>query len=120
MPFTPDDLPGYAGALFDLLAQRPEVVRLTACALLERQEPIPVEVDAYRAKLEAISAAQARGTVSTRIEPVDLMAALLGLVTAWAKASPALKSLAPQPSSRKCQQIFRTTMTTAVRSLAAP
>jgi AcrR family transcriptional regulator len=117
VPFTPDDLPGYAGSLFDLLQERPEVVRLTAWALLERPEPIPVQVDAYRAKLEAISAAQDRGTVTSRIEPVDLMAVLLGLVTAWSNASPALKSLAPQASSAERQQTFRATITTAVRAL---
>ncbi|MEV6133772.1 hypothetical protein AB0M05_44400 [Streptomyces violaceusniger] len=96
------------------------MLRLTAWALLERPEPIPVEVDAYRSKLQAISAAQARGKVGTHIEPVDLMAALLGLVTAWANASPALKSLAPRTPASDRQQTFRTAMTTAVRAVCAP
>ena len=43
------------------------MVRLTAWALLERTEPIPVEVDARRAKLEAISEAQALGTMTTAV-----------------------------------------------------
>ncbi|MFE9067301.1 hypothetical protein [Streptomyces violaceusniger] len=120
VPFTPDDLPGYAGALFDLRQQRPGVLRPTAWALLERPEPIPVEVDAYRTKPQAISAAQAHGKVGTHIEPVDLMAALLGLVTAWANASPALKSLAPQTPASDRQQTFRTAMMTAVRAVSAP
>ncbi|WP_169316944.1 hypothetical protein [Actinacidiphila oryziradicis] len=61
--------------------------------------PIPVAVEAHRAKLEAIAAARTRGSISRRIELADLMAALLGLVTAWANASPALEYLAPRPLS---------------------
>jgi hypothetical protein len=90
------------------------VVRLTAWALLDRTEPIPVEVDAHRAKLEAISEAQTRGTVSARIEPVDLMAALLGL--RHRLAGPDI----PRTTHPERQQTFRTTMTTAVRALTQP
>jgi hypothetical protein len=79
-----------------------------------------VEVEAHRAELEAIAAAQTRGAISRRIEPVDLMAALLGLVTAWANASPALEHLAPQPSSPGRHQAFRAIMVMAVRAPTAP
>src|SRR6478735_5181366 len=41
--FTPEDLPGYAGALFDHLIARPVVLRLTAWKNLERPEPSRVE-----------------------------------------------------------------------------
>src|SRR5215207_9086638 len=36
VPFTPDDLPGYVGALFDQLVADPELVRLTQWKALER------------------------------------------------------------------------------------
>ncbi|WP_326811428.1 TetR family transcriptional regulator [Streptomyces scopuliridis] len=78
VPFTADALPEYTGALFDLLQRRPGILRLTTWALLERPEPIPVQVEAYRAKPTAIADAQARGVVNGGIEPVDLMATLLG------------------------------------------
>lgn len=119
VPFTPHDLPAYAGSLYDLLEQRPEVIRLTTWALLERPEPIAVEVEAYRAKLDAIAVAQVHGTVNDTIEPVDLVAALLGLVTAWANASAGLRSLAPQPRSPG-RSTFRATVTAAVRALVTP
>ncbi|MGW2511181.1 hypothetical protein ACWC0A_17465 [Streptomyces scopuliridis] len=102
------------------LQRRPDILRLTTWALLERPEPIPVEVEAYRAKLAAIADAQARGVVNGRIEPVDLMATLLGLVTAWSGASPALRSLAPDPASPGRLAAFRTVIVTAARTLTTP
>ncbi|PVE10700.1 TetR family transcriptional regulator [Streptomyces scopuliridis] len=120
VPFTADALPEYTGALFDLLQRRPGILRLTTWALLERPEPIPVQVEAYRAKPAAIADAQARGVVNGGIEPVDLMATLLGLVTAWSGASPALRSLAPEPASPGRLAAIRTVIVTAARALTTP
>ncbi|WBP95013.1 TetR family transcriptional regulator [Mycolicibacterium neoaurum] len=89
VPFTPDDLPAYAGALFDYLVTTPAVLRLTVWSGLERPEPNPAEVQAYQPKVQALE--RQFGTAA-----VDTLALLLGLVTGWLTASPALRSLAAE------------------------
>lgn len=89
VPFTPEDLPAYAGALFDYLVATPAVLRLTIWSGLERSEANPAEVQAYRPKVQAMA-----GQFGTAA--VDALALLLGLVTAWLSASPALRSFAAE------------------------
>ena len=54
VPFDADDLPAYAGALFDYLLAHSGHLRLAAWAQFERPQPSLSEVDAYRAKIDAI------------------------------------------------------------------
>jgi AcrR family transcriptional regulator len=120
VPFTADDLPGYAGALFDYLLQHPQVLRLTGWAQLERPEPTAAEIDAYRPKIEALADAQQQGIVTSSVAPADILALVLGLITAWAAASPALRTLAPQdPWSPERIAAHRAAMTAAVEALTA-
>lgn len=111
VPFTAGDLPAYAGALFDYLTARPEVLRLTTWAGLERAEASPSEVQAYAPKVAAL----------TEIfgEPaVDVLALLLGQVTAWQSASAALRAHAPDdPWSASRIQHHRSLLITSVRAL---
>ena len=90
VPFTPADLPGYAGALFDWVAAHPEALRLNAWKQLERPEPATAEMDIYRPKLAALGAPPG-------MAPADLLALIIGLATAWFTASPALRELAAEP-----------------------
>jgi AcrR family transcriptional regulator len=118
VPFTAEDLPGYAGNLFDYLLDHPQVLRLTGWAQLERPDASPAQVDAYRPKIEAISSAQQQDIVTKAVTPADVLALLLGLTTAWAYASPALRSLADQPPwDRERLQIHRAAMIAAVQAL---
>jgi AcrR family transcriptional regulator len=96
VPFTPEDLPRYAAALFDHLITHPRLMRLATWKLLERPEVVPAEVDAYRSKLEALARAQRAGRLSDALDPVDLLILVLGLAGAWFAASPALRGLAAQ------------------------
>ena len=118
VPFTPDDLPGYAAALFDYLIAHPQLMRLGTWKLLERPEVAPAEVDAYRAKLEAIGHVQRAGHLSSALDPVDLLIFALALANAWFAASPALHSLAAQvPTSPERLAAHRAAIATAVRAL---
>ncbi|MGW5331687.1 TetR/AcrR family transcriptional regulator [Streptomyces bauhiniae] len=118
VPFTADDLPGYAGRLFDYLLERPQVLRLTGWAQLERPDATPGQVDAYAPKIDAIASAQQRNVVTGTVTPADVLALLLGLTTAWANASPALRSLADQPPwDPERLRIHRAAMIAAVRAL---
>ncbi|MFK4107487.1 TetR family transcriptional regulator [Streptomyces sp. NPDC002176] len=118
VPFTADDLPGYAGRLFDYLLEHPQVLRLTGWAQLERPDAVPAQVDAYVPKIDAIASAQQRNIVTGTVTPADILALLLGLTTAWAYASPALRSLADQPPwDGERLRIHRAAMIAAVQAL---
>ncbi|SNS74686.1 transcriptional regulator, TetR family [Streptosporangium subroseum] len=55
VPFTPDDLAGYTGALFDELTADPGLQRLTQWKMLERPEASDQEREAHLSKAGAIA-----------------------------------------------------------------
>ncbi|EFG64512.1 TetR/AcrR family transcriptional regulator [Streptomyces sp. SPB074] len=74
VPLDADDLPGYAGRVFDHHESHPEAVRLAAWRGLERPEsPVPeAVVEARRDKAARIAAAQRAGTVPSALPPESL------------------------------------------------
>jgi AcrR family transcriptional regulator len=94
VPFTPENLPGYAGAVFDQLVAQPKVLRLATWRNFERASSSEAERASYRGKVAAIRAAQKSGIVDAAIPAIDLLAMIMGLVTSWLSASSALKELA--------------------------
>lgn len=112
VPFTPDDLPGYAGALFDYLMDTPAILRLITWAGLERPNATDAEISTYESKVESLDERYDRGGV-------DVLALLLGLVTAWPAASPALRSHASEsPWSNARLRTHRALMVSSVEALA--
>jgi AcrR family transcriptional regulator len=93
VPFTPEDLPGYAGALFDQLAGQPKVLQLATWRNFERTGASERERASYASKIAAIRASQRAGTVDAAIAAPDLLAMLMSLVTSWLSAPAALKEL---------------------------
>ena len=111
VPFTVEDLPGYAGALFDYLIEHPEVLRLTSWAGLERSSASDDEVAAYTPKIAELSEKFGR-------DAADILALLLGQVTAWQYASPALRAHSPEdPWSPDRLNRHRALLVTSVTSL---
>ncbi|AWS43167.1 TetR/AcrR family transcriptional regulator [Streptosporangium sp. 'caverna'] len=55
VPFTPDDLAGYTGALFDELTADPGLQRLTQWKMLERPDASDQEREAHLSKAGAIA-----------------------------------------------------------------
>ncbi|MDG4856646.1 TetR family transcriptional regulator [Streptomyces sp. T-3] len=93
VPFAPDDLPGYAGRLFDYFEQHPEVIRLATWHRLERgdshdRDPA-VAAPTRDAKLEALAAVQKEDGIGTAFSPTALLTLVLGLALAWNPSSPA-------------------------------
>jgi AcrR family transcriptional regulator len=114
VPFTPDDVPGYAGALFDTLQDSPELVRLTQWMWLERAEAAPEEVDAYRSKAKALIAAS--GGELTEVRAVDTMLLVIGMTTSWSTTSSAIRSIGGcGPSTRA--QVHRAAVVAAVTAV---
>ncbi|GGR46358.1 TetR family transcriptional regulator [Streptomyces roseolus] len=91
VPFTPDDLPGYAGRLFDHCLLHPEVIRLALWHRLERgdghdRDPA-VAAPARDAKLEALASVQKEDGTGADFSPTALLTLVLGLALAWNPSS---------------------------------
>jgi AcrR family transcriptional regulator len=113
-PFTPYDLPAYAGALFDALQDNPDILRLTQWAWLERADVTPAEIESHQAKAKAIAAASAAALTETRA--MDIFILVVGLCTAWTTTAPALRSTgATTPAAR--QAAHRAAVVTATAAL---
>jgi AcrR family transcriptional regulator len=91
VPFTPEDLPGYAGRLFDFLTANPELLRLATWHRLERatsgHETLGLS-DSYRANVASVKRARANSRSVVEFSPEDLYVFTLALASAWAPASP--------------------------------
>jgi AcrR family transcriptional regulator len=83
VPFDVEDLPGYAGAIFDHLVARPDLMRLRLWKLLERPSATGLEPDAFRRKAAEVADAQQRGEVAQEMEPADLLTMVLAAAQAW-------------------------------------
>ncbi|MFC1429823.1 TetR family transcriptional regulator [Streptacidiphilus sp. N1-3] len=83
VPFDVEDLPGYAGAIFDHLVARPDLMRLRLWKLLERPSATGIEADGFRRKAAEVADAQRRGAVARELEPFDLLTMVLAAAQAW-------------------------------------
>ncbi len=89
VPFTPDDLPGYAARVFDFAMAHPDLMRLMAWFGLEQKADSPAERGtALDAKVAALMKAQKAGQVGTAFSPVFLLTAITALATAWTAVNP--------------------------------
>lgn len=82
VPFDADDLPGYAGAVFDHLVARPDLMRLRLWQLLERPAD-GAEPETARRRTADAAAAQRRGALSREMAPADLLTMVLAAAQAW-------------------------------------
>jgi AcrR family transcriptional regulator len=94
VPFTADDLPGYAVAYFDQMVADPSALRLAMWRSFERTGGSTEEIASYAHKLDAIAAAQHDGIVVADLAPVDVLAMLLAITRSWLTAADALRTLA--------------------------
>lgn len=73
-PVTPEDLPGYAGRLFDAYASEPRLLRLVAYHRLGNGFG-----DVPKADVEAVAKAQREGRVSAEFSASDLLGMVVHL-----------------------------------------
>ncbi|AKL69256.1 TetR family transcriptional regulator [Streptomyces sp. Mg1] len=83
VPFDVEDLPGYAGAIFDHLVAQPALMRLMLWKQLERPGSADAEVASYRAKIALVEQAQRAGLIEPSLDPADVLTLVLGLSQAW-------------------------------------
>lgn len=82
VPLTEDDLPGYAGRLFDYHLAHRQALRMGLWRQLERPDSGPDETAIFAEKIEMMAAAE-RGLTTSGLPPTDLVVLIIGLVTSW-------------------------------------
>ena len=121
VPLTPDDLGAYAAAMYDYMLANPKTLSLLGWRNFERPEPTDTELRSYRAKIKALATAQQDGRLNDAFTPPDLLAMILGLVTSWISASPALRVASGRtPMSARRLAEHREALIHAARQLSQP
>ncbi|MFI6085803.1 TetR family transcriptional regulator [Streptomyces sp. NPDC051217] len=110
-PFTPDDLPGYTGALFDALIADPGLQRLTQWKMLERPEASEQEREAHLSKAGAL--AQHYGVDMPTA--MDAMMFALAAAQSWNTTAPVIRNPSDDDLAKRLAD-HRAALVTAVAS----
>ena len=108
VPISPEDLPEYAGRLFDSYEQRPWVQRIATWHRLERAgsgELVDVVLAGNTAKVDAIAEAQARGALPTRFPPHVLLGLVIHLSGFWTANIPEFDALVDDTDTKTRRQV---------------
>ncbi|GEO26901.1 HTH-type transcriptional repressor [Alicyclobacillus acidoterrestris] len=117
IPITPEDLPEYAGKLFDAHEQHPDVARVVMWHRLERGgdgQQIPGGGDAARHKIDVIRSAQEAGKLPSHFDAEQLMLLIQSIASLWTSQPPEIAELVAAKSDRARR---RATVVEAVRRL---
>jgi AcrR family transcriptional regulator len=96
IPFTPEDLPGFAGRVFDFAMAHPDLMRLLAWSTLERSAGVPEgRATSHDAKVDALAKAQADHHLGTTFSPAFLVTTIMSLACSWSAALPFGQALHP-------------------------
>lgn len=119
VPLTEDDLPGYAGRMFDYLLASPQALRMSQWRQLERPDSGPDAASLYRQKVASMRTG--RAARDSGLPPADLIVLVIGLTIAWL-SSPAdlLTADGSDPGSPERLAVHRAALVEAARRLAAP
>jgi AcrR family transcriptional regulator len=119
VPFTPEDLPGYVGQLFDFLGGNPNLLRLAMWHRLERagsgRETAGLS-DSHRLNVASVTEARAESRSASGLSPEDLYVFTLALASAWAPASPHV----PAALATRDLAAHRAAIVEATRRITAP
>ncbi|SER59162.1 transcriptional regulator, TetR family [Lentzea xinjiangensis] len=121
VPFSADDLPGYALALYDACLTRPNLVRLATWARLERVPAgalVTSMPEQAERKLAAISDMQRAGRIDPALAPEDVLAMVSMFALTWSPAS--LFHTATQADPEADHERRRQALAEAVRRAFSP
>jgi AcrR family transcriptional regulator len=114
VPINPDDLPGYAGKLFDRFWQAPEIVRMSTWRRLERGDEVTdLVLKSQRDKANSIAEAQRAGKLTLSMTSYELLSLILVISTMWTAGNPDAASSKFITSKKARRQV----VTGAVRAL---
>jgi AcrR family transcriptional regulator len=88
--FDADDLPAYAGRMFDYFADHPAAQRLTVWYRLERPTGpgLAAVIEANRGRLAALDRAQREGRLTGEFPPVALLTLVQAMAGGWGTMNP--------------------------------
>lgn len=121
VPFTPDDLPGYAVALYDSYLTDPELVRLAAWNRLERVPGgalLVAHPGLSDPKHEAIARAQEEGRIVGGIRPDDVYALIIAMAGTWSPVSATVTATPGDPEADHARR--RAALADCVRRALVP
>lgn len=120
VPLTVEDLPGYAGRLFDYLLTHPEAWRMGLWLQLERPAAGPDEAAAYAEKVETMTGGRSNPTVSG-LPAIDVIVLIIGLCRGWFISPEGLLAAGGgDPQSPERIAVHRAALVEAVRRLSSP
>jgi AcrR family transcriptional regulator len=120
---TADDVPGYAGRLFDIYLLRPEFTRIDGW-LGEQFNEIP-DVHALRAKVlqpkvDEIRRGQEAGLIDPNWHPVDLVNLIIEIVRSMARPNRTIQQLGRNNDLVDAPETRRRATVETIRRLVAP
>lgn len=116
VPPRAEDLPGWAGDLFDYHQCDPAALRLTLWAQLERPEAASEPLQSYMDKASMLS-----GTAAGPLTAVDLLVVIYAVAQAWQLAPLGLlKANHADPSSAEAMASYRQAVIYTVRRITTP
>jgi AcrR family transcriptional regulator len=118
VPLDVDDLPEYAGRLFDYWLEHPAVMRLLLWIQLERPEETPEGSAAYREKIDTLN--QRQEVLPAGLSATDLVVLIMGLTRSWFLVDDSLLT-ADGADPRSAERIaqHRATLVEAARRICA-
>ncbi|MDX6262682.1 MAG: hypothetical protein QOH84_4370 [Kribbellaceae bacterium] len=101
--FDPEDLPTYAGRVFDYFERNPGHLRLATWYRMERPERTQLDavVAVNAERLGALKEAQSAGKVSPDFSPVALLSLIQSIATSWSTMNPEYKAAQPARAERR-------------------
>ncbi|GAA1585817.1 MULTISPECIES: TetR family transcriptional regulator [Kribbella] len=101
--FDVDDLPAYAGKVFDYFEAHPDRLRLSVWYRLERPDGQPLEaiIAVNQQRLEELQRGMRRRTVSRRFTPVSLLSLIQAIATSWSSMNPEYGAELPDAKVRR-------------------
>lgn len=119
VPMTVDDLPSYAGRLFDYLLEHPHARRLGMWRQLERPDAGPDQTGFYADNIARLLAGRADGDAG--LPAADLIVLVAGLAQSWFLGPDDLLTAgAADPHDPARIAAHRASLVEAVRRIAAP
>lgn len=108
VPIDAANLPEYAGRLHDSYEKRPWVQRIATWYRLERAgsaELLPAVVASNTAKVRAIAAAQADGTLPDRFAAAELLGLVIHLSSLWSASMPEFDAVMENGSAERRRRL---------------
>jgi AcrR family transcriptional regulator len=120
VPLTVEDLPGYAGRLFDHLLAHPAAWRMGMWQQLERPAAGPDESAGYVTKVDAVTGGRTAATING-LPATDLIILIIGLARGWFLSPDGLLAAdGRDPHSPERIAIHRATLVEAVQRICTP